>query len=1201
MTRALGSGGMGVVYEALDRDRGGSVALKVLRRVDPPALYRFKREFRALAGVSHPNLVTLYELVQHRRDWFVTMELVEGSDFAAHVRGDDGHRVVPSGCGADSATVPLEILRAGRGVRPAQQPRAVLDAAQLGRLRQALPQLVRGVDALHRAGHLHRDIKPSNVRVDPAGRVVLLDFGIVCERGAPDVGGEILGTPGYMSPEQAAGAPLGAASDWYAVGVLLFELLVGGLPFSGDAGAVLEAKRQHEAPALAGAPDVPPDLAALVDRLLAREPAARPDGAEILARLGASCGTDEARLAGADTGVELVGRGAELRALSRAFGAISRGPVLALVRGRSGSGKTALCRSFLADLGDVTVLAGRCYERESVPYKAVDPLIDALARMLAGDRRDDVDTALVAQVARLFPVLQQVSGAGALAGEPRDPHERRQRAFAALRELWHQLAARRPLVVWIDDLQWADADSAALLAEVLRPPEAPGLLLLASVRDGAEEANPVLRGLAGVLPADAVRTIAVGDLDAADATELARRRLGEVAGRDELAAAIAREARGSPYLVRELVELRRRAGEGGAGALGLDQLLRDRIDTLPEPARRLLEVVAVAGRPLSQRAAAAAAAVDLDARSHLVQLSNQHLVRTAGGAADDAVESYHDRVRELIVAGLAPDRLRDRHLRLGEALEASGEADPETLAVHFDAGGAPVRASTYFGRAAELAEDALAFDQAAGLYRRALAGRAPAADRDGRLRLGLAEALANAGRGREAAAEFALAAEHLGPGARTTCDRRAAEQLLMSGHIDDGLRAVGALLEALGERLPSSRLGALASLGWRRARVRARDWRWREAEEPIPEAQRARLDAFRAVGHGLAVVDPIRAADFQARFLLLALDSGERDAVIPALAAEACFLASQGGRRASIAKRLAGEVASLAGDEPLLRAWARTAAGFCAYFGGHFAAAAASFADAERQFADRTVGTSWELNTVRLLRLWSLLRVGSLAEVRESYGDAARNALRRGDRYVATTLRRSCSVIWLAADEPERARRELERASWPAQGFHLQHWYELKARAELALYEGVAAEAWPALAADFDRFDRSLVPRVELVGREATWLRARLQLAAGAPGAIRRAERAAARLRRSRLGYAEVWAGLLEGAATAARGEPARAAALLRAVVPRARLADMHAAAAAATYGAELLGGDGELPAWFAAEGVVAPRRFLGIALPGVA
>jgi X-X-X-Leu-X-X-Gly heptad repeat protein len=213
----VGEGGMGVVYKALDKERGGVVALKTLHALGAAAVFRLKHEFRSLADLSHPNLIALHELVQSGGHWFMTMEYVEGTHFLAWVR--------PGGALAYSQTMTSTSLSAIGDPAPARrdEPHGV-DGAMLdvGRLRDGFAQLASGVAALHAAGKLHRDIKPSNVLVTTAGRVVLLDFGLVTELAPGRVGlDEMAGTAGYMAPEQSFGGPLGAASDWYAAGVML--------------------------------------------------------------------------------------------------------------------------------------------------------------------------------------------------------------------------------------------------------------------------------------------------------------------------------------------------------------------------------------------------------------------------------------------------------------------------------------------------------------------------------------------------------------------------------------------------------------------------------------------------------------------------------------------------------------------------------------------------------------------------------------------------------------------------------------------------------------------------------------------------------------------------------------------------------------------------------------------------------------------
>jgi serine/threonine protein kinase len=237
--RQAGHGGMGRVFEAIDRERSLRVALKSLTKLSPMHLYSFKQEFRSLAGVVHPNLVTLYELFQEGDEFYLSMEFIEGVGFLDYVR------------------------------QPVFNPE---------RLRAVLRQVTAGLTAIHAAGKVHRDLKPSNLMVAHNGRAVILDFGLVSEveREHFGVQTEMLmgGTPGYLPPEQATGI-LSPAGDWYSLGVILFEALTGRLPFAGAQAEVADL--------LDGCPQ---DLARLCQALLFSDPDARPTGAEVMKLLG---------------------------------------------------------------------------------------------------------------------------------------------------------------------------------------------------------------------------------------------------------------------------------------------------------------------------------------------------------------------------------------------------------------------------------------------------------------------------------------------------------------------------------------------------------------------------------------------------------------------------------------------------------------------------------------------------------------------------------------------------------------------------------------------------------------------------------------------------------------------------------------------------------------------------------------------------
>jgi hypothetical protein len=736
MVRCLGEGGMGLVYEVEDRERGEHVALKTLKRPTPELLYRLKREFRALADLQHPNLVALHELFAQEDGCYFTMELVAGQDFLRHV--GLGDRPLALADTEMSLVGPPAAAPAGRrDALPGGSPMACDEA----RLRAVLPQLVRGLAALHASGKVHRDVKPSNLLVTPAGRLVVLDFGLVTHADHDQVtslAGDIVGTVAYMSPEQARGDPASPASDWYAVGVVLFEALTGQVPFNGPAMQILVEKQQHPAPrARALVPTVPEDLDALCASLLARNPEDRPDGGAVLRRLGVVA--DAEALPGAaratSSSVPFAGRGAELATLQRVFAAKRRlDAAVAVVLGESGIGKSTLVRHFLegtrASHPERVILEGRCYEREDVVYQAMDSLIDNLSaywRGLSASEAAQLVPRWAALLPRLFPVLGRVPAvAGAPAVRPiADPQEVRTRAFAALREALARLAERRPLILYLDDLQWADAATLTLLADLMRPPDPPGLfLILASRSEGAA----AVRALVEQMAAHA-SVLELAPLPEPAALELARGLLG--AGAGHRAARVVSEAGGNPYFICELAQYALHLDEEATGQLRLDEALRRRIEGLPGPSRRLLELNVLAGEPLPLELLGAAAGLEHGAAARESGvLRTLRLAKVQGPRHALLIEPYHDRVRDATLA-LLPAAARPRLYR-SLAAAAEGQAGPERLAWYWRGAGEDARAAGHARRAAAQALERLDFDGAAGLYRMTLAlgAHAPAERRD---------------------------------------------------------------------------------------------------------------------------------------------------------------------------------------------------------------------------------------------------------------------------------------------------------------------------------------------------------------------------------------------------------------------------------------------------------------------------------------
>jgi len=717
----------------------------------------------------------------------------------------------------------------------------------------------------------------------------------------------------------------------------------------------------------------------------------------------------------------------------------------------------------------------------------------------------------------------------------------------------------------------------------------------------------------------------LGGLAPDEARELAALLLlrGRVAPDDRArtAAAIASESAGHPMFIDELVRRKLALGTT-AGTPRLDEALAARIHALAAEPRAVLELMAIAATPLPQELAAAAAKLALgDLVRHVAALRDANLICSAATPGGPAVEPYHDRVRRVVVDGMAPRARRALHLRLAETLERGG-GDAEALAVHFHEAGEARRAARWAGVAATRAATALAFDRAASLYRMA-ADHEPACTPEGkRLRVGLAEALANAGHSAAAARAFEEAAA-AAAASQAALQQRAAEQYLRAGFIDSGVTAIRSVLEPLGLQLPRTYRRALASLAVRRAQLRLRGLRYRErTADQLPPHELRRIDACYLVATSLGIVDHVRGADFQTRNLLWALRAGEPYRIARALAVEAGYAATRGvaGRpRAERLLAIAGRLAAQLGprDAPHALGLVDCFTGLMGLLTGDWALAREHCERARAIWREKCLGVSWELDSDDFILLWAVLYQGELGELARRIPPLLRDAEVRGDLYAATNLRTSfVPIIRLAADRPDDARREGADAArgWSRDGFHLQHYnFEIFADGQISLYLGEAesahrriTELWPALRA-------SMLTQIQQLRIEALHVRARCALAAASSarpaertGWLRSAERDLRRIARERAPWSRGWIDLLASGIAAERGDRDTALARARDAARGCDAAGMALFAAAARRRAgELVGGDAghrlitAADTWMTGQGIRDPRRWTAVLAPG--
>jgi hypothetical protein len=865
---------------------------------------------------------------------------------------------------------------------------------------------------------------------------------------------------------------------------MLFHALTGSLPFAGTPAEIARAQRAQPAPeARALWSEAPPELNALCAALLERDPGARMTIDAALCALQLAPHVRSSRLAPAATPT-FVGRARELDVLRRAFAEAQGGKTVAvLVEGRSGIGKTALVRRFAATLPpDALLLHARCHERESMPYKAFDTLIDELDQHLRGlslTERSALAPPGADALLQIFPRLAQaiVPKASADAPRPRDRKELRETAFAALKELLRGLALRAPLVLIVDDLQWADLDSAHLLLELVGSP-APALLYVGCYREEEREHSDFVRELLVHVRADergsTFWTLALGALEEGDAIALASSLLEQRgAGVENTAARLAREASGVPFVLAELAVHALR--QSPAAHLSLAELLARRVESLAALERQALELLALAARPLPEELMRAALAEDGMGARALRGLEVEGLVQQD---AQGRLVVYHDRLREHVASTIAEDESRARHRRLAEVYERHASAEPEWLVAHWRAAGEPERALEAAIGAAHVATQKLAFNRAGALYRTALE-LMPAGDaRAPHLQERLAEALVNAGRGSEAAAAFVEAARHA-----PTAERRfafecsAIQQYLRSGC---GAQASELMMRAFarcGLRYPAGKLETFAVLLSSRARIALRSRHPPDARATAQLDVQRRVQLLGAVFRECAISDPLRALLFHAWFYEHALRAGDRENVFIALAWDVYHRAFLGRARMSPAMlaRLArlDDLASELGT-PYARATAKMMRGINAIFDGRYLEGARGTGEAMAAFRERCVGASWEESVCAVMHYAMLENVGPLTTFCQEAPRMLRRANERADQVSDALLGAHMANVLLVQDRPEEALSFLKQrlARLPAD-LDIQrlgmNWRVIDA----LFYMGAGAAAWHAVEASWPEYQRS--------------------------------------------------------------------------------------------------------------------------------